>query len=43
MTTARNEFSSHLPDSKMSFPWVISTDAGVLIKIHGFIFSPTLS
>lgn len=43
MTTAQNEFSSHLPDSKMSFHWVISSDARVLIKIHCVIFSPVLS
>lgn len=39
MTTALNEFSNCLPDSKMSFPWVISADARFLIKIHCLIFS----
>lgn len=30
--------SNCLPDSKMSFPWVISADARFLIKIHCLIF-----
>lgn len=39
MTTVQNEFSCRFPDSKMSFPWVISADARYLIKIHCLIFS----
>jgi len=39
MTIAPNEFSNHLPDSKISFLRVIAADARFLIKIHCFIFS----
>lgn len=39
MTTAQNEFSNCVSDSKMSFPWVISADARFLIEIHCLIFS----
>lgn len=35
----RMNFHVVFPDSKMSFPWVISTDARHLIKIHCLIFS----